>query len=166
MQCFSLNRRSSPKSGGDDDHVVAGVCPRNSDFRSELCLLRADVQFFWGNFVQRFPCLISEAERTTDTRPNVEILRLSKQFSSYIIAVREAKRRYRARAEPESVLYHALERDPLVRGRQRRPNGENTEGARGTLPDLLAADFRFYLPARISGERCTRPDPGFFCHGA
>lgn len=79
---------------------------------------------------------------------------------------REAGRRYRARAEPRSVRDYALERDPLLRNWQRRPNGENAEGARGPLPDLLAADFRFHLPARIPGERCTGSNPGFFCHGA
>ena len=130
------------------------------------CVSYARMFSFFGNFAQRFPYLISEAERPDEEGPNLEIIRLSKQFSSCIIAAREAKRRYRARAEPGSVLDHALERDPLVRSRQRRPNRENAERARGTLPDLLAADFRFYLPPRISGERCTRPDPGFFSHGA
>ena len=96
----------------------------------------------------------------------MKILRLSKIFPHCIIPAREAKRRCRARAEPGSVLDHALECDPLLRDSQRRSNGEDAEGARGTLPDLLAADFRFHLPARLFGERCAGSDPGFFCHGA
>ncbi len=73
---------------------------------------------------------------------------------------------YRWARQPGSVLDHAMERDPLLRGGQRQRERENEEGARGALPHLLAADFRFHLPARISGERCTGSDAGFFCDGA
>jgi len=130
-----------------------------------LCLVRSGHNFF-ENFTGHFPYLTSEVERADEPALRQEILRLSKNFPYPIVSAREAERRYQAGAEPRLVCDHAVECDPLLRSGQRRPDGENAKGARGTLPDLLAADFRLYLPARASGDRCTGSNTGFFCHGA
>ena len=45
---------------------------------------------------------------------------------------------------------------------QKQRDEESAEGARGTLPDLLAAHFRFHLQPRVFGERRTGSDARFF----
>ena len=62
-------------------------------------------------------------------------------------------------------LDHALERCARLR-RFRRRRRNRAHSACGALQDLLAAGFRFRLPTRLFRARCSRPDPGFFSHGA
>ncbi len=69
------------------------------------------------------------------------------------------------RAHPRSLRDDAVERGPFLRGCGRRRT-KDTRSARRALQNLLAAGFRFHLPAGPFRPRGSGPDAGFFCNGA
>ena len=68
---------------------------------------------------------------------------------------------------PGSVRRRPIRNDALERGSSCQSSVRGPErqwSARSTLPDLLAAHLRFYLSARVSGQRRTGSNAGFFRH--
>lgn len=68
------------------------------------------------------------------------------------------------RRRPE-LRNHAMEPYPHFRS-ARQERSESAASSLGTLPDLLAPDIRFRLPARPFSSGRTGSHPGFFCDDA
>jgi len=68
-------------------------------------------------------------------------------------------------AQPQSFRDDEVERDPFLYGCGRR-RAKDARSARRALQNLLAAGFRFHLPAGPFRARRPGPDAGFFCNGA
>lgn len=80
-----------------------------------------------------------------------------------MISAREKRRRDRGRTPAESVCNDALEFDFVVR-QLRQSKGKCAPSAGGTLPDLLAADLRIYLPTRVFLLRRPGFNSGFLSY--
>jgi len=75
-----------------------------------------------------------------------------------------AGRRYRRRAEPKPIRNHAVERGSFLYGFH---GGKRygAQGAQRTVSNLLAADFRLYLPPRLRRARRSGFNSGFSSYG-
>lgn len=91
-------------------------------------------------------------------------LSLSANHVNKIIAAREKRRRDRGRTRTESVCNDAMEFDSVVRKLRRRKR-KCAPITGGALPDLLAADFRIYLPKRLFHLRRPGFNSGFLPYG-
>ena len=65
----------------------------------------------------------------------------------------------------QSFQDDALEFDSFF-ARREHGREKSARSSRPALPDLLAADLCFHLPARLLDRGCAGLDPGFFSDGS
>jgi hypothetical protein len=82
-----------------------------------------------------------------------------------MIAAGETTTRLRGRQESGSLRDDTLELGFILR-KLRKHEGNGAPSPWRTVPNLLAANFRFHLSARLLRRGRPRFDPGFFSYGA